>query len=69
MSVTLLIFIVAYFVVFGTGLSYMLKIAARAPSRFEDPPPEKTHRRPARPLSAAPDTIDPIAPSEGDEKG
>lgn len=70
MSVTLLIFIIVYFAVFGVGLLYMLKIAGRGPSTFHDPAPlDNALRRPARPLSAAPDTIDPIGPADNGEKG
>lgn len=65
MSATLIIFILVYCVVFGIGLSYMLKIAGRGPARFEEPPVlDEALRRPARPLSAAPDTIN--APQNGD---
>jgi cytochrome bd ubiquinol oxidase subunit I len=60
LSTTLIVFVVMYFAVFGTGISYMLKLVARGP---DDPghgpqadPLQK--QRPARPLSAAPDHID-----------
>jgi cytochrome d ubiquinol oxidase subunit I len=59
MSVSLLVFVVFYFAVFGTGISYLLKLVAKEPGR-DTPPPDADHPhlRPARPLSAAPD-IDP----------
>ncbi|UQR62397.1 cytochrome ubiquinol oxidase subunit I [Bradyrhizobium sp. C-145] len=63
LSTTLIIFIVMYVVVFGTGVSYMLRLVGRGPKERE--PDDTTDadllqkRRPARPLSAAPDAIDP----------
>jgi cytochrome bd ubiquinol oxidase subunit I len=59
LSVSLLIFVVVYCAVFGTGISYLLKLVAKGPDR-SPPPPDAEHPnlRPARPLSAAPD-IDP----------
>lgn len=69
LSTTLLVFIVMYIAVFGTGVSYMLKLVGHGPDhhapgpREADEPPhapehEGAHRRPARPLSAAPDDVD-----------
>jgi cytochrome d ubiquinol oxidase subunit I len=53
-----------YCVVFGTGISYMLKLVAKGPGTDDR---EESARdrdrgqalRPARPLSAAPDDINP----------
>jgi cytochrome bd ubiquinol oxidase subunit I len=63
LSTTLIVFIVMYFAVFGTGVSYMLKLVGRGPDvRRPEPEPgaeEPLHHRPARPLSAAPDDVDP----------
>ena len=62
LSTTLLVFILMYFVVFGTGVRYMLKLVAKGPeSHGDDHPPQDVGQssRPARPLSAAPDHIDP----------
>ncbi|MGO4136956.1 cytochrome ubiquinol oxidase subunit I [Rhizobium brockwellii] len=62
LSVTLIAFILIYFLVFGAGISFMLKMVARGPDKYgtEKPPQEPGQiRRPARPLSAAPDDIDP----------
>ena len=61
MSVTLGAFIVMYFAVFGVGVSYMLKLVARGPDVEGDEPAAEdyTPGRPARPLSAAPDDLDP----------
>ncbi|MGE3773253.1 MAG: cytochrome ubiquinol oxidase subunit I [Gammaproteobacteria bacterium] len=61
MSVTLVAFIVIYFIVFGIGTTYMLKLVGEGPHADEgepaggsgDPAP-----RPARPLSAAPELSD-----------
>jgi cytochrome d ubiquinol oxidase subunit I len=59
LSVSLLAFVVVYCAVFGTGISYLLKVVAKEPGRHVPPPdPDALHLRPARPLSAAPD-IDP----------
>lgn len=62
LSATLIAFIVMYFAVFGTGVSYMLKLIAKGPTETDgEHPPHETGQssRPARPLSAAPDDIDP----------
>lgn len=61
LSTTLIVFIVMYFAVFGTGVSYMLKLVAMGPEAYGDdhPPRDKGQvPRPARPLSAAPDDVD-----------
>jgi cytochrome d ubiquinol oxidase subunit I len=60
-SATLAIFVVMYVFVFGTGLSYMLKIVAKGPHgiRPEEHAGPGQVKRAARPLSAAPDNIDP----------
>ena len=61
LSTTLVVIIVMYFAVFGTGVSYMLKLVAKGPDTHGDgPDTEDGHsRRPSRPLSAAPDDVDP----------
>ena len=63
LSTTLIVFIVIYIAVFGAGVSYMLKLAGRGPDEQEPDVAEDAdplqRRRPARPLSAAPDDIDP----------
>jgi cytochrome d ubiquinol oxidase subunit I len=63
LSTTLIVIIVMYFFVFGTGISYMLKLVAKGPeaSGNEDvaTEPDAQIRRPSRPLSAAPDTFNP----------
>ncbi len=67
LSTTLIVIIVVYFAVFGTGISYMLKLIAKGPE------PDEKHGgtsqdqgRPARPLSAAPDDIPAVGvPGDG----
>jgi cytochrome d ubiquinol oxidase subunit I len=62
LSTTLIVFIVMYIAVFATGGSYMLKLVAKGLDRHDGgaPPHEPGQsQRPARPLSAAPDDIDP----------
>jgi len=66
MSVTLAIFVVVYFVVFGIGTRYMLKLVAKGPEAGEEEPSDEGRQgagRPARPLSAAPDQAELVAPS------
>lgn len=65
LSATLLLFIVMYFIVFGTGVAYMLRLVGHGPEPSlpggsgEDPlSGVPLNQRPARPLSAAPDTIE-----------
>jgi len=61
LSITLIVFIVMYVAVFGTGISYMLKLAAKGPQSYDEHSPEPSPQsgRPTRPLSAVPDRIDP----------
>lgn len=57
LGATLLIFIVAYLAVFGIGVRYMLKLVARGPQPWDTGSEhEQPSQRPARPLSAAPDS-------------
>jgi cytochrome bd ubiquinol oxidase subunit I len=58
---TLTLFVVMYFAVFGTGISYMIKLIGHGPESGEGAPGADggAGSRPARPLSAAPDDIDP----------
>jgi cytochrome d ubiquinol oxidase subunit I len=62
LSTTLIGFVVMYLAVFGTGISYMLKLVARGPDDHDaghEPQVDPLQKqRPARPLSAAPDHID-----------
>lgn len=62
LGVTLVVFVVMYFLIFGTGIVFILKMVVRGPSSASgQDAPMGTGQigRPARPLSAAPDTINP----------
>ncbi|MEJ0093537.1 MAG: cytochrome ubiquinol oxidase subunit I [Methylocella sp.] len=61
LTATLGLFIVMYFIVFGTGVIYMLKLVAKGPDHVsaEDDAHGPNIQRPARPFSAAPDEIGP----------
>lgn len=70
LSVTLVVFVVIYFFVFGTGIIFMLKMVGSGPDEYgtEKPPQDANQiRRPARPLSATPDNIDPAPERETEE--
>lgn len=58
LTVTLVAFVLMYFFVFGTGISFMLKMVGRGPDVYGTSKapqgPGQVHR-PARPLSASPD--------------
>jgi cytochrome d ubiquinol oxidase subunit I len=60
LSASLLVFVVVYFAVFGTGISYLLRLVAVGPDRGSgtSAPGGRINQSPARPLSAAPD-VDP----------
>jgi cytochrome d ubiquinol oxidase subunit I len=58
MSVTLILFIVLYTGVFGTGIRYLLQLIARGPEPLDGHEPSPETGRPARPLSAVPDRLD-----------
>ncbi|MEJ1974714.1 MAG: cytochrome ubiquinol oxidase subunit I [Acetobacteraceae bacterium] len=69
-GITLVGFVVMYFTVFGTGVSYMLRLVAKGPDgAYVAPPPggegHGLNQRPSRPLSAAPHDLDPIIPGKG----
>ncbi|WP_213979003.1 cytochrome ubiquinol oxidase subunit I [Sphingomonas sp. dw_22] len=59
LSMTLGLFIVMYCAVFGTGISYLVKLVAKGPREGGHLADQGQAQRPARPLSAAPDDIDP----------
>jgi cytochrome d ubiquinol oxidase subunit I len=65
-SAMLAIFVVVYFFTFGSGISYMLKLVAGGPDAASGHTAHELHRRPARPLSAAPDDVDPAPDLEKD---
>jgi cytochrome d ubiquinol oxidase subunit I len=58
-SISLALFVLVYFALFGTGIAYMLKLVHKGPQAHEGgQPPEGgagKSRTPARPLSAADD--------------
>jgi cytochrome bd ubiquinol oxidase subunit I len=60
-SATLALLVVLYFFVFGTGISYILKLVAKGPHGIRGAGHTEAGqaKRPARPMSAAPDNIDP----------
>jgi cytochrome bd ubiquinol oxidase subunit I len=57
LALTLALFVVSYFFVFGVGFAYMIRLAGKGPQRFDmHHPPEGgpgRERTPMRPLSAA----------------
>lgn len=53
LSVTLIVLLIVYAGVFGTGIGYMMKLVKRGPDPLENPPDDALDHRPARPLSAA----------------
>ena len=68
-GLTLVLFIVVYFAVFGAGTVYMLRLIRRGPAALEAHQPEGgpgERRTPARPLSAA---TEPGDPSTADIRG
>lgn len=56
LSTTLVVFVVMYVAVFGTGITYLLKLVGQGPDAHDDHEgrDEKVGERPSRPLSAAP---------------
>jgi cytochrome d ubiquinol oxidase subunit I len=58
LSVTLVVLMVMYAAVFGTGILYLLKLVARGPSEHQSPGGDSLNQRPARPLSAATESLD-----------
>jgi cytochrome d ubiquinol oxidase subunit I len=67
LTASLVVFVVMYFAVFGTGISYLIKLIGKGPETVT--PEAAQHARPARPLSAAPDDVDPgvMLPGGGGE--
>ena len=62
LSVTLVVLLVVYAAVFGTGIGYMLKLIGRGPDSNENPPDGNAlDQRPARPLSAATEPAQPTS--------
>ena len=69
LSTTLVVIIVMYFAIFGTGVVYMLKLVAKGPAEQggdDGAASEMSQtKRPARPLSAVPDNVDPVSIPSG----
>ncbi|MGO4766232.1 cytochrome ubiquinol oxidase subunit I [Cupriavidus sp. 2KB_3] len=64
LSVTLVVLMVMYAGVFGTGIAYMFRLVRQGPTGHENPPDGDTrNERPARPLSAA--SVAPDAANSG----
>ena len=61
MVFTLALFVLVYFVVFGTGTVYLLRIIGAGPTAGEGDHPVSggpgEHRQPMRPLSGAPESL------------
>lgn len=59
MSISLVLFVLVYFVLFGTGITYMLKLVHKGPQPHEAAPSAEgdagLSKTPARPMSAADD--------------
>jgi cytochrome d ubiquinol oxidase subunit I len=55
LTITLIAFVVVYFIVFGVGVVYMLNLIKKGPSTHEPHEVLDEHNRPARPLSAIDD--------------
>jgi cytochrome d ubiquinol oxidase subunit I len=56
LGITLVLFVVVYFVLFGAGLSYMMRLVRKGPQAYVEHKPHGgpgQTRTPARPLSAA----------------
>jgi cytochrome d ubiquinol oxidase subunit I len=63
LSVTLVVLMVMYAGVFGTGIAYMLKLVNRGLADGGTPPRgHSLNQRPARPLSAATESLDSTSP-------
>ncbi len=70
-ALTLLLFVIVYFLVFGAGIAYILQLIRKGPDEQETPPSISSHgqeHRPARPMSAAEDAMDADLAS-GPDKG
>lgn len=68
LATSLALFVVVYFLIFGAGLRYMLKLVAKRPEAHpHEPDGDDPRHRPARPMSAADDGAGgaPAASKEG----
>ncbi|HEX9171673.1 MAG TPA: cytochrome ubiquinol oxidase subunit I [Telluria sp.] len=68
LGLTLLLFVVGYFFVFGVGTAYVLRLVRKGPQHFDTAHPLEGgpghERTPARPMSAADDRL-PVEPDAG----
>jgi len=68
LALTLALFIIVYFSVFGTGIGYLLRLVRKVPQPYDEahhhtPGGPGLSHTPARPLSAADDDIRPSSPA------
>jgi cytochrome d ubiquinol oxidase subunit I len=72
LGISLVLFVVVYFVLFGAGTLYVLRILARGPAeQAADGQPRGgpgQRRQPGRPMSAAPDRFDTAPSAPGSER-
>jgi cytochrome d ubiquinol oxidase subunit I len=70
LSVTLILFVVLYAVVFGTGIRYLLKLVAKGPEPLDGhfPEPSLEAGRPSRPLSAVAEPLDTMIISRSERR-
>ena len=67
LSVGLVVLVVMYVAVFGTGVVYMLRMVGKGPQPHDDHEhPVAANQRPARPLSAVDDPLYPNSPTHTD---
>ncbi|MNP02433.1 putative cytochrome bd menaquinol oxidase subunit I [compost metagenome] len=67
LSVGLVVLVVMYIGVFGTGVAYMLRLVGKGPQAHDDhEQPVTANQRPARPLSAVDDPLYPNSPNHTD---
>ncbi|PRN02081.1 cytochrome D ubiquinol oxidase subunit I [Pseudomonas sp. LLC-1] len=67
LSVGLVVLVVMYIAVFGTGIIYMLRMVGKGPQAHDDHEhPVTANQRPARPLSAVDDPLYPHSPNYTD---
>ncbi|UVL80566.1 cytochrome ubiquinol oxidase subunit I [Pseudomonas putida] len=67
LSVGLVVLVVMYIGVFGTGVAYMLRLVGKGPQPHDDhEQPVTANQRPARPLSAVDDPLYPNSPNYTD---
>jgi len=63
LSVGLVVLVVMYLGVFGTGVAYLLRLVRKGPQVYDDDQPVAANQRLARPLSAVDDPLYPHSPN------